>query len=62
MKEYVGALEDAGVDAAFPEDVAVAPNLKAGVLELKLGAADESLALAVVTRVGMDRVSMRDLA
>ena len=51
MKEYVGALEDAGVDAAVPEDLAVAPKLKVGVLELKLGAAVEARAFAVVLGV-----------
>jgi hypothetical protein len=52
LNEDVGALDDAGVDAAVPEDdVAVAPKLKAGVLELKLGAADEALAFAVVLGV-----------
>ena len=49
MNEDVGALDDAGVDASVPDaDVAVAPKLKAGVLELKLGAAADAVAFAVV--------------
>ena len=49
LNEDVGALDDAGVDASVPDaDVAVAPKLKAGVLELKLGAAADAVAFAVV--------------
>ena len=49
MDEDVGALDDAGADASVPDaDVAVAPKVKAGVLELKLGAAADALAFAVV--------------